>query len=143
MQVPAKALAVSLAFLAGVGVGIGGYRIHVLDQAAAESKDRWLICTKAHQPALYDRADLYRQKLGRWPTNVQELVEAHFLPEYSEVHLCPSQVNRLTRTHYEGSGFIDQNHTGCVAYYTSSPYRFLVEGSNFTVVCGFEMGNRQ
>jgi len=138
-----KAIAVSLAFLVGVGVGVGAYRIHVLDRATAESKVRWLVCTKAHQSALYERADLYRQKLGRWPTNVQELVEAHFLTEFSEVHLCPSQVNGLTKTDYQGSDFVDQNHTGLVAYCTSSPYRFRVEGSKFTVICSFDLEHTQ
>jgi hypothetical protein len=139
----AKTIAVSLAFLVGVGVGIGAYRIHVLDQAAAESKVRWLICTKPHQSALCERAGLYRQKLGRWPTSVQELVEAHFLPEYSEVHLCPSQVAGSTRADYQGSDFVDQNHAGFVAYYTSSPYRFRVEGSKFTVICDFDKKHTQ
>jgi hypothetical protein len=139
----AKAIAVGLVFLVGVGVGVGGYRIHVLDHAAADAKTRWLVCVQAHQSALRERADQYRQKFGRWPTNVQELVEAHFLPEFSEVHLCPSQLGMLTRTDYEGSLWVDQNQTGLVAYFTSSPYRFRVGGSNFTVICSFDKEHKQ
>jgi hypothetical protein len=132
----AKSIAFGFAFLVGVGVGLGAYHIHVLAQAFSDGKDRWLVC-RFHQDALYERADQFHQKFGHWPTNVQELVEAHFLPEFSEVHFCPSQVGALTRTDYEGSAWVDQ-HTGLVAYYTSSPYRFQVECNKFTVVCTFD-----
>ena len=138
MKIWTKTVILSLVFLAGIGVGLGAYRIHILDQSFGEAKARWLVCTKVHQDALYERADLFHQKFARWPTNVQELVEAHFIPEWSEVHLCPSHIGVLTRTDYQGSDFVDQNHTGVVAYYTSSPYRFRVEGGKFTVICSFD-----
>jgi hypothetical protein len=126
-------------FVIGVGVAVGVYELHALDQAADEGKTRWLVC-RFHQYALYDRADQFHQKFGRWPTNVQELVEAHFLPEFSEVYFCPSQVGigALTRTEYDGSSWVDQNQTGLVAYYASSPYRFQVESNKFTVICTFD-----
>ena len=132
-----KLFAVSLAFLIGVGVAVGAYHIYRLDQAAAESKTRSFVCG-IHQSALYDRAEQYHQKGGRWPTNVQELVEAHFLPEYSEVHVCPSAVGILARTDYQDSAFVDENHTGLVAYYALSPYRFQIERDKFTVICTFD-----
>jgi hypothetical protein len=134
-----KIIITSLAsLLVGVGVGIGAYHLHFLDQAAANAKTRWLVCG-VHQDALYERADQYHQKLGRWPTNVQELVEAHFLPEFSEVHLCPSQAGAVTRTDYQSSTWVDQNQTGLVASYVSSPYHFQVVSGKFTVVCSFDM----
>jgi hypothetical protein len=138
----AKTTAFGLALLLGIGVGISAYHVHVLDQAAANSKTRWLIC-QAHQSALYDHADKFRQKFGRWPTNVQELVENNFLPEYSEIHLCPSQIDTFPRTDYSGSTWVEQNHTGPVAYYTSTPYRFHIEGDKFSVACTFDITHTQ
>ena len=132
-----KILVKLLILLLGVGVGIGACHLRDLDRAAADSKTRWFICG-IHQSALRDRAEQYHQKLGRWPTNVQELVEAHFLPEYSEVHFCPSQVSAPTRTDYTGSAWIDQNQTGLVAYYVSTPYHFEVVSNRFSVICSFE-----
>jgi hypothetical protein len=139
MKIWTKAVVLSLVFLAGVGAGLGAYRIHRLDRATMEAKQRWMICVEVHQTALRDRAESFRQKTGRWPTSVAELVEAHLLPEWSEVHLCPSAVGmQALRTSYQGSAFIDENRTGVVAYYTSSPYRFRVEGGKFTVECGYD-----
>lgn len=137
-----KTIAFGITFLAGVGIGIGAYHIHLLDQAAAQAKVRWLVCTIVHQTALRDRADLFHQKFVRWPTNVQELVEARLLPEWSEVHFCPSQGGFQTRMDYEGSDFVDQNRTGPVAYYTASPYRFKMEGDKFTVICDFDKSHK-
>lgn len=137
MKIWAKIFALVFTFLFGAGVGVGIYHLRVLDRAAADSKTRWFVCG-IHQSALRDRAELYHQKFGRWPTNIQELVEAHFLPEFSEVHFCPSQVSAPTRTYYEGSAWVDQNQTGLVAYHASSPYRFQVESNKFSVVCIFD-----
>jgi hypothetical protein len=138
----AKIIALGFTFLVGIGVGLGAYRLHVLEKSLSEGKERWLVC-RFHQLALYDRADQFRQKYGRWPTNVQELVETHFLPEYSEVHFCPSQIGTLVRMDYDGLAWVDQNHTGLVAYYTSSPYRFQIESNNFTVICTFDKTHTQ
>jgi len=133
-----KMIAFGCTFLVGLGVGIGAYHVRAIDRAAAEAKTRWLVCVQAHQSALYERADQYHQKYGRWPTNVQELVEAHFLPEFSEVHLCPSQVRTPTRTDYQVPAFVDQNRTGNVAYYAASPYRFRLDGNKLAVICSFD-----
>jgi hypothetical protein len=138
----AKIFAFSFTFLLGVGASVGAYHLRILDRAAADSKTRWLICG-IHQDALRDRADQFHQKFGRWPTNVQELVGAHFLPEFSEVHFCPSQVSAPTRTDYEGSAWVDQNQTGIVAYYASSPYLFQVESNKFKVICTFDKSHTQ
>jgi len=133
MKILAKIFALGFAFF----LGVGAYHLGVLDRAAADSKTRWFVCG-IHQSAIRDRAEQYHQKFGRWPTNVQELVEAHFLPEFSEAYFCPSQVNAPTRTYYDGSAWVDQNQTGLVAYYASSPYRFQVESNKFSVVCTFD-----
>ena len=118
-------------------MGVGVYHLGVLDRRAVDAKTRWLVCG-VHQSALHDRAEQYRQKFGCWPTNVQELVEAHFLPEFSEIYICPSQVSVPLRTNYEGLTWVDQNQTGLVAYYASSPYRFQVESNKFSVTCIFD-----
>jgi hypothetical protein len=135
MKILAKIFALAFAFVLGIGV----YHLRVLDRAAAESKTCWFVCG-IHQSAFRDRAEQYHQKCGRWPTNVQELVEAHFLPEFSELYVCPSQVGveGLTRTEYDSSSWVEQNQTGLVGYYTSSPYRFHIEDDKFTVICTFD-----
>ena len=140
MKIWTKTVTFNLIFLAGFGVGLGAYRIHRLDRATVEAKQRWLICGEVHKTALRERAESFRQKSGRWPASVGELVAAHFLPEWSEVHLCPSVVvmPALVRTSYQGSAFVDENRTGIVAHYTSSPYRFRVEGDKFTVECSYD-----
>ena len=137
-----KIFTFSFTFILGIGFGFGVYHLRVLDLAAANAKTRWLLCS-IHQSALRERAEQYHQKFGSWPTNVQELVETHFLPEFSEVHTCPSQVGALTRSDYDGSAWVDENQTGLVACYTASPYRFRIEGSNFTVICSFDREHNQ
>lgn len=140
MKICAKMFILGVVFLAGVGVGVGAYRLHLLDRATVEAKQRWLICVHTHQAALRGRAELFRQKGGHWPASVGDLVEAHFLPEWSEVHFCPSAVGvqALVRTNYEVSAFVDENQTGFVTFYTSSPYRFRIQGDKFTVECAYD-----
>ena len=133
MKILATIFALGFAFF----LGIGAYHLRVLDRAAADNKTRWFVCG-IHQSALRDRAEQYRQKIGSWPTNVQDLVEAHFLPEFSEVHFCPSQVTAPPRTYYDGSAWVDRNQTGLVGCYASSPYRFRIESNKFSVVCIFD-----
>jgi hypothetical protein len=127
-------------FAAGVGVGLGAYHLHEIDQAMVEGKERWFICKIVHQSALLDRAELFWKKTGRWSGSVGELVEAHLLPAWSEIHWCPSEmgVEKLVRTEYNGTSFIEENRTGLVAHYTSSPYRFRVEGDKLIVECVFD-----
>lgn len=137
MKIGGKIIAFGFTFLLGIGMGIGAYHLRILDREAADAKTRWFVCG-IHQSALYDRAEQYHQKFGQWPTNVQELVAAHFLPEFSEVHFCPSQVGAPMRTDYDGSSWVDQNQTGLVAYYTSSPYRFQTVSNKFSVICSFD-----
>src|SRR5437868_13397803 len=104
-----KLLAFSLTFLIGVGAGVTSYQVHLLNRGYAEAKTHWMICTMAHQDALLERATAYHEKVGRWPTNVQELVEGRILPEWSEVHFCPAAAGKsvLAREGYEGSAFVD------------------------------------
>ena len=137
MKIRREVIAFGFIFLLGVGVGVGGYYLHALDRAATDAKTRWFICG-VHQDALYERADQYHKKFDRWPTNIRELVEAHFLPEFSEVHFCPSQVSTGVKTDYQGSAWVDQNQTGLVASYISSPYRFQVVNAKFMVTCSFD-----
>jgi hypothetical protein len=140
MKIRIKVIAFSLTFLIGVGAGVAGYRVHLLDRAYAEAKTHWMICTMAHQDALLERAKSYHEKAGRWPTNVQELVEARLLPEWSEVHFCPAAAggSALARDGYEGSAFVDDNETGRVAHFSSSPYRFVLQSGKFAVRCDYE-----
>lgn len=140
MKKRSKAIVFSLIFLAGIGVGVGAYRLCLLDHEFGDGKDRWLICVIAHKGALRERAELFHGKTGRWPTSVKELVEAHFLPEWSEVHICPSEVGMkaFPRTEYSGSKFVDENKIGIFAHYTSSPYRFRVLRGDFIVDCDYD-----
>jgi hypothetical protein len=140
MKSRTKVIAFSLTFLIGVGVGVAGYRVHLLDRAYAKAKTDWMICTMAHQDALVKRATAYHEKLGRWPTNIQELVEAGLLPEWSEAHFCPAAAGKsaLVRNGYEGSAFVDDNETGIVTHFSSSPYRFVVQNGKFAVRCDYE-----
>jgi hypothetical protein len=80
MKTRMKVLTFSLTFLIGVGVGVAGYRVHLLDWAYAQAKTDWMVCTIAHKEAIEERAKSYREKLGSWPTNVWQLVEARLLP---------------------------------------------------------------
>jgi len=137
-----KIIAFGFAFLLGVAIGVGAYHLCVLNRAMADAKTRWLICG-AHQHALYERADQYHTQFGRWPTNVQELVEARLLPEFSEVHLCPSEVGRLARSEYQDSVWVGENQSGVVASHFSSPYRFQVASGKLAVICGFETEHKR
>ena len=138
MNVLLKVLGIAAVFLIGIATGVGIYHIQRLDREYTAAKTRWMTCTMAHQTALHGRAKLYRKKMGRWPTDVKELVETNFLPEFSEVHFCPSQFPGASRTYYENDTFVDQTREGVVSHYTASPYRFRVEGDVLKVVCGFD-----
>jgi hypothetical protein len=144
MKILAKAIALSLAFAAGIVTG--GSACYLYFQRAAEAErtseagapaaEARAVCGW-HRGALYQRAELYHAKFGRWPTNVQALVETHFLPEFSQVHLCPLQIGErgLIRRYDQKWTFIEQTQKCAVGYYASSPYRFGFDGTNFTVRC--------
>jgi hypothetical protein len=144
MKKPGQVILIGFAFVAGMVAGGSGCYIYFDREENAEKAEPAVVLTaeqyavcRSHQGALYQRAGLYRQKFGRWPTNVQELVEAHYLPEYSQVHLCPSQIAEigLITSYDPDSTFIEKNHRLPVGYYASSPYRFGFDGTNFTVIC--------
>lgn len=136
MKARYRIIAFGFTFLTGVVVGAAAYHLHVVDEAAVGAKVRWLVCG-FHQNALYDQADLYRQKFGRWPTNVQELVNARVFPEFSEAHFCPSQLDMFW-TNYPSGSLIETNLPGIVASCGYSPYSFRVVTGKFTVICGID-----
>jgi|WetSurMetagenome_2_1015567.scaffolds.fasta_scaffold675706_1 hypothetical protein len=140
----ARVLALSLAFTAGIVAG--GSVCYLYFQRAAEVERTVELEDEAnfareicgfHHAALFQRAKLYHVKFGNWPTNVQELVKTHFLPEYSQVHLCPLQigVRGLIGPYDQKWTFVEQTQKCAVGYFVSSPYRFGFDGTNFTVDC--------
>jgi hypothetical protein len=145
MKILGKAIVLSFAFIAGVVAGGSACYLY-FDRAENAEKaeevrqqdDASRFMCRLNQDALYQRASLYRQEFGHWPTNVQDLVEAHFLSEYSQVHLCPSQIggSGFGKTIYnQKPTFVEKNQKGAVGYYAFSPYRFGFDGTNFTVRC--------
>jgi len=112
-----------------------------------ENEDRF-VCVAFHQAALYQRAGLYHQRFGCWPTNVQDLAEAHLVPEFSAVHICPSEREAEVRDRSEtvarvgDLSFVESNHLGSdtayydhIGRYDHSSYRFSFDGTNFVVIC--------
>jgi hypothetical protein len=153
MKILGKAIVLSFAFIAGVVVGGSACYLY-FDRAenaekAEEVRQQADVCRfmcRLNKAAVYQRASLYRQEFGHWPTNVQDLVEAHFLSEYSQVHLCPSQIGGygFGKTIYnQKSTFVEKNQKGAVGYYASSPYRFGFDGTNFTVRCTFDVSHNE
>jgi hypothetical protein len=152
MKILARVLALSLAFAAGIVAG--GSACYLYFERAAEAEraedaqgranEAQMVCGQ-HQAALYQRAGFYRQKSGRWPTNVQELVEAHFLPEYSQVHLCYLQIpaSGLITSYDQKGTFIEQTQHCTLGYYVLSPYRFGYDGTNFTVSCTLDASHNR
>jgi hypothetical protein len=151
MKSLAIAVGLSLAFIAGVIAGTSAsylYFDHLakmerVEEAADMAREAQYVCVEFHQAALYQQAGLYRQQFGHWPTNVQVLVEAHLLPAISQVHMCPSEI-RIAGGYENLSGtvgdfsFVDRKQPRSMADYTHSPYRFQIEGTNFTVICTFD-----
>jgi hypothetical protein len=139
-----QAIVLGFAFFAGVVVGGSACYLYFdraakadkMEEAAGMAAESRAICG-FHHAALYQRAGLYHQKFGRWPTNVQELVEADFLPEYSQAHLCSLQIpaSGLIRSYDQKWTFVEQTQRCTVGYYVLSPYRFRFDGTNFTVSC--------
>ena len=148
MKILARIFALILAFAAGIVAG--GSACYLNFQRAAEAErteqaeglanEARYVCGE-HHAALYQRADLYRHKFGRWPTNVQELVVAHFLPEYSQVHLCFLQIpySGLIKSYDPKKTFIEQTQHCTLGYYVLSPYQFRFDGTNFTVSCTLDV----
>ncbi len=157
MKSVVNVIGLSVAFFAGVITGVSAsylYFDHSTKKAQAEeaagiAHEDQFVCVAFHQAALHQRASLYRQKFGHWPTNVQALVEAHLLPAISRVHMCPSEI-RLQGDHENLRGgtvgdfsFVDTKQPGAMAYYTYSPYRFTIEGTHFTVICTFDKSHKR
>jgi hypothetical protein len=152
MKKLARVLALSLTFAAGMVAG--GSACYLYFQRAAEVEKAQAAADQAnqdravcgfHQTALYQQASLYHQKFGRWPTNVQELVVAHFLPEYSQVHLCSLQIpaSGLITSYDQKGTFIEQTQHCTLGYYVLSPYRFGYDGTNFTVSCTLDASHNR
>jgi hypothetical protein len=152
MKILARVLALSLAFAAGIVAGGSACYLHFLRAADAEraegaegqANELRAVC-RFHQAALYQRAKLYHQKFGRWPTNVQDLVKMHFLPEYSQVHLCSLQIpaSGLITSYDQKGTFIEQTQHCTVGYYVLSPYQFHFDGTNFTVSCTLDASHNK
>jgi hypothetical protein len=152
MKVLARVLALSLAFAAGIVAGGSACYLYFerateaekAEDAQGRANEALGIC-QTHQAALYQRAGFYRQKFGRWPTNVQELVEAHFLPEYSQVHLCYLQIppGGVILSYDQKGTFIEQTQHCTLGYYVLSPYRFGFDGTNFTVRCTLDASHNR
>jgi hypothetical protein len=148
----AKVLAPILAFAAGVVAGGSACYLYFervveaerTEEAEGRTTEAQNVCG-THHAALYQRADLYCQKFGRWPTNVQELVVAHFLPEYSQVHLCYLQIpaSGLITSYDQKGTFIEQTQHCTLGYYVLSPYRFHFDGTNFTVSCTLDASHNR
>jgi hypothetical protein len=144
MKILARVLALSFAFVAGIVAGGSACYLHFqraeeaerAQEAADQANQEQWVC-HLHQVALYRRANLYHDKFGRWPTNVQELVETHFLPEYSQVYLCSLQIpaSGLITSYDQKDTFIEQTQHCTLGYYRLSAYRFYSDGTNFGVIC--------
>jgi len=147
MKFPTRALALSLIFAAGIVVGGSVCYLYFewaeamdrAEDAQGRANEALFIC-QTHRAALYQRAKLYHDKFGHWPTNVQALVETHYLPEYSQVHLCSLQIppSGMIRSYDQKGTFIDQTQHCTLGYYVLSPYRFGFDGTNFTVSCSLD-----
>jgi hypothetical protein len=152
MKTLARVLALSFAFAAGIIAGGSVCYLHfqrVADaERAEEAKDQAnqnrMVC-EFHQEALTQRARLYHEKFGHWPTNVQNLVETHFLPEYSQVHLCSLQIpaSGLIASYDQKGTFIEQTQHCTVGYYVLSPYRFNFDGTNLIVSCTLDASHNK
>jgi hypothetical protein len=152
MKILARVLVLSLTFAAGIVAGGSACYLYFQraveadrsEEAEGRANESRAVCG-FHQTALYQRASLFHQKFGRWPTNVQELVVAHFLPEYSQVHLCSLQIpasGLITSSDQKGT-FIEQTQHCTLGYYVLSPYRFGFDGTNFTVSCTLDVSHNK
>jgi hypothetical protein len=152
MKILARVLALSLAFAAGIVAGSSACYLYFeraneaerSEYAHGRANEALDIC-QTHQAALYQRARLYRERFGHWPTNVQALVETHYLPEYSQVHLCYLQIppGGLILSYDQKGTFIEQTQHCTLGYYVLSPYRFGFDGTNFTVSCTLDVSHNQ
>ena len=152
MKILARVIALSFAFAAGIVAGVSACYLHFqraveadrTEEAEGRANEARAVCG-FHQAALYQRARLYHEKFGRWPTNVQALVETHFLPEYSQVHLCSLQIpaSGLITSYDQKGTFIEQAQHCTLGYYVLSPYRFGFDGTNFTVSCTLDASHNK
>jgi hypothetical protein len=152
MKKLASVLALSISFVVGIVAGGSACYLHFqraadVEKAAAvadQASQNQMVC-EFHQETLAQRAGLFHEKFGFWPTNVQNLVESHFLPEYSQVHLCSLQIPAigLIASYDQKGTFIDQTQHCTVGYYVLSPYQFHYDGTNFTVGCTLDVSHNK
>jgi hypothetical protein len=152
MKIAAKVLAVILPFGAGIVTGGSACYLYLqraveaerAEAAAAQDNEERHVC-ELHHAALYQRAALYHEKFGYWPTNVQALVETHYLPEFSQVHLCSLQIpaSGLIRSYDQNWSFIEQTQHCTLGYYVLSPYQFGFDGTNFLTSCALDASHNQ
>lgn len=152
MKILARVLVLSLAFAAGIVAGGSvcylyferAEEVERAEDAQGRANEALGVC-QTHQAALYQRGRLYHEKFGHWPTNVQALVETHFLPEYSQVHLCSLQIpaSGLITSYDQKRTFIEQTQHCTLGYYVLSPYRFGFDGTNFTVSCTLDVSHNR
>jgi hypothetical protein len=132
-----KALIFLGVYLAGFGSCYLVWRFQQKEREFVEGQS-WYLC-RIHRSALEERTQMFREKSGRWPATIEELVSAGFLPEWSEVHFCPSEAGHKIQppTTYNGTEFVDNNRKGIVSHFSSSPYHFQTHAGQFTVECGY------
>jgi hypothetical protein len=59
---------------------------------------------------------------------------------WSEAHFCPAadRGSALARNENQGLAFVEDNETGIVAHFRSSPYSFVLQNGKFGVRCDYE-----
>jgi hypothetical protein len=152
MKILARVVVLVFAFAAGIVAGGSACYLHFqrleeadkAQEAADQANQDRMVC-RFHQTALYQRAKLSHDKFGHWPTNVQELVETHLLPEYSQVYLCSLQIpaSGLITSYDQKGTFIEQTQHCTLGYYRLSAYRFHFDGTNFTVSCNVDASHNR
>jgi hypothetical protein len=82
----------SIGFLVGLGVAWSAFSVLKKNDASVEAEKSWLVCTRVNMSIISDAVATYvRSNTRPGSIDLETLVRAKLVPEWSEIYICPAQ----------------------------------------------------
>lgn len=135
-----RVISASIGFLAGLIVACSAFIVCQKDKALVEAKTSWFVCTRVNMDVISDAvANYVRTNPMPDSMDLETLVRARQLPEWSDIYICPAQYGIApVRTNYDDSFRSNLFKPSPVAAsYSNCSYYIETLSNSFRVRCRF------
>ncbi len=127
-----------IGFLSGLIIASLASSVLKKSKAAVEAEKDWLVCTHVNMRIIADAVTTYVQTNStRDSMDLETLVRAKLLPEWSEIYICPAQYGITPlRSNYDDSFRSNVfSSSPIAANYRNCPYYIEALSNSFRVRC--------